>query len=217
MNAPAVTVLSPPKSNTATAGFVSAPPPSPAAEGVVLYINAPLVVNVTPDQVTSAKSIWAMPELASTEAEVTPLFVRVAPPAVYPAEDTSLVAAYAAVVASKDAEDVNKAILNVSPVEALKSCAASRNSALNDVHNACVIAMVYSSNSSDCSIIGSSGVSTFSGSVITMLTFPSAIVHPVLMILALWVVLLGKCPYGLYLRLTASAEISPHRTGFYKP
>tara|TARA_R100000655_G_C2923208_1_gene182698 strand:- start:137 stop:535 length:399 start_codon:yes stop_codon:yes gene_type:complete len=110
--------LSDPKSNTATAGFV---PPD-------LYINAPLAVIVELVQDTSPKSTNAV------APELDVVAVIVLPPASYPVPETSLVVAYAVVVSSSVASDVNKAILNVCDVSELKSISPSNKASLKDVH-----------------------------------------------------------------------------------
>tara|TARA_R110000824_G_scaffold40125_1_gene120570 strand:- start:1879 stop:2109 length:231 start_codon:yes stop_codon:yes gene_type:complete len=68
---------------------------------------------------------------------------RVAPPAVYPVPETSLVVLYAVVEAPKVALDVYKAILNVWDVSLLKSISPPRRAALKDVQTVWVIAMIY--------------------------------------------------------------------------
>jgi len=81
------------------------------------------------ENVSSAKSTNAVvPEVVGSTAVSTP------PPAVYPVPLVSLVVAYAVVSALSVADDVYKAILNVSPEEASKSCAPSISSFLNEVH-----------------------------------------------------------------------------------
>jgi hypothetical protein len=62
------------------------------------------------------------------------ILVRVPPPALYPVPDTSLVAVYAVVDASKDALLSYIASLNVSPPDSKKLCLASINSFLKLVH-----------------------------------------------------------------------------------
>jgi hypothetical protein len=110
--------LSDPKSNTAIAGFV---PPD-------LYINAPLAVIVELVQDTSPKSTNAV------APELDVVAVIVLPPASYPAPEASFVVAYAVVVSSSVASDVNKAILNVCDVSELKSISPSNKASLKDVH-----------------------------------------------------------------------------------
>jgi hypothetical protein len=128
VKSPAVEVLSPPKSRTATAGF---PPPD-------LYIKAPRAVIVAEDHVVSEKSRRAVvPEVVGATT------VSVLPPAVYPVPLTSLVVAYAVVAALSVADEVNNAILNACEVSELKSISPSRSAFLNDVHIACVIAIIY--------------------------------------------------------------------------
>ena len=80
--------------------------------------------------VMSAKSVNAVvPDVVGVT------FVSVPPPAVYvPEFDTSFVAVYAVVDASKDALFVYKANLKVFPVDAVKLCVAVINSFLNEVH-----------------------------------------------------------------------------------
>ncbi|NBW14163.1 MAG: hypothetical protein EBR82_39810, partial [Caulobacteraceae bacterium] len=80
-------------------------------------------------QVVSAKSVKAVvPE------EVGVTLVRVLPPAVYPVPTTSLEVVYAVVAASRVADEVYSAILNVLPLEVVKLCVAVINSTLNEVH-----------------------------------------------------------------------------------
>jgi len=101
-----LTVLSEPKSNTATEG-------SPATES--LYINAPRQVNVALGQLVFAKEMYAvgtelelLPEVGETE------IVSVLPPCVYPpAVGSSPIVVYAVVAGPTLAAAVYKAILNV--------------------------------------------------------------------------------------------------------
>jgi len=96
-------------------------------------------VIVAEDHVVSAKSRNAVvPEVVGF-AEI----VRVLPPAEYPVPLTSLVTEYAVVAALRVADDVYRAILNVCAVSLLKSISPSRSACLNDVHIACVIAIIY--------------------------------------------------------------------------
>tara|TARA_R110002020_G_scaffold241191_7_gene454357 strand:- start:913 stop:1275 length:363 start_codon:yes stop_codon:yes gene_type:complete len=103
---PAVAVLSAPKSKIRTDG-------SPVA--VSLKIIPPRAVMVTEENVKSEKSPIAVVLLV-----VGVTLVNVPPFAVYPVPLTSLLVVYAVVVASREAELVYKAILNVLPVEAVK-------------------------------------------------------------------------------------------------
>jgi len=114
-------VLSAPKSNTATALL---PVPDD------LYISAPRAVILEVVHVTVEKVRYAVPLVAVGLVAI----VSVAPPAVYPVPDASLVTAYAVVSASRFAEDVNNAILNVWDVLLLKSISPSRRATLNEVH-----------------------------------------------------------------------------------
>ena len=73
------------------------------------------------------------------------MFVRVAPPDVYAVPDEfviSLVVAKAVVLAPKVAELVNKAILKVFPVVAVKLCVPTKSSCLKLVQIADVIAII---------------------------------------------------------------------------
>lgn len=81
------------------------------------------------DHVVSAKSVKAVvPELVGVT------FVSVLPPAVYPVPDVSFVVLYAVVDASRVAELVNNAILNVLPVVLVKSWVPVSSCCLKDVH-----------------------------------------------------------------------------------
>tara|TARA_R100001369_G_scaffold6031_1_gene16474 strand:+ start:967 stop:1308 length:342 start_codon:yes stop_codon:yes gene_type:complete len=93
-------VLSAPKSSTATALF---PVPDD------LYISAPraVMLELLHEAVAKVRNAVLSVDVGRVDT------VNVSPPAVYPVPDASLVLAYAAVVASKSAEDVNNAILNV--------------------------------------------------------------------------------------------------------
>ena len=100
VKSPAVEVLSPPKSKIATAG---------SPDCVSLKIIAPLAVMVDELNVVSLKSKNAVvPELVGVTG------VSVLPFAEYPVPLTSLEVVYAVVAASKLAELVYKASLNVS-------------------------------------------------------------------------------------------------------
>jgi hypothetical protein len=74
--------------------------------------------------------------------------VIVTPPAVYPVPDTSPVVLYAVVEALYVAEDKYKAALKVSAVVAARTtpvpklCCPVSNSFMNEVHIACVLAMI---------------------------------------------------------------------------
>jgi hypothetical protein len=96
VNVPAVDVISAPKFNTATALF----------DLLLLYINAPravMVLVVHAGEVKSSRAVVLVPDTEKPEIVI--------PAAVYPVPDTSLVAAYAVVVASSVAADVYSAIL----------------------------------------------------------------------------------------------------------
>ena len=76
----------------------------------------------------------------------TPVLVRVAPPAVYAVPDVFVISfevEYAVVAAPKDAELVNKAILKVSPLDAVKLCVPTKISCLKLVQIADDIAIIY--------------------------------------------------------------------------
>jgi hypothetical protein len=125
VKSPDVDVLSAPKSNAQTEG---------SPEALSLNISAPLAVMLLDEKVKSEKSVKAVvPEVLGST------LVKEAPLAVYPVPDTSLDVVYAEVLASKEAELVYKARLNVLPPEFLKLCTASKISFLKLVHIAVVI------------------------------------------------------------------------------
>ena len=99
VKSPAVDVLSPPKSNTATALSLC----------VSLYINAPRAVIVAVENVKSLKS-----KNAVVPEDVGATAVSAAPAAVYPVPETSLEVVYAVVLASKEADEVYNANLKLS-------------------------------------------------------------------------------------------------------
>jgi hypothetical protein len=90
-------VLSLPKFNTATAAPV-----------VELYINAPRVTKLAPDQVTVLNDKY---DVLLVVLPSGVMGVKTFPPAVYPVPTTSLTELYAVVVLSKLASAVYKAIL----------------------------------------------------------------------------------------------------------
>ena len=128
---PLVTVLSPPNAITATA----------LSDCVSLYINAPFAVKVADVKLTSAKShIAVVPEVVGVT------LVKVAPPAEYADPDVfdiSFDVEYAVVPAPKDASLVNRAILKVLPLVAVRLCVPTKISCLKLVQIADVIAIIY--------------------------------------------------------------------------
>jgi hypothetical protein len=121
VNVFAKVVLSAPKSSTVIALF-----PEPDD----LYISAPraVILELAHEAVAKVRNAVVSVDVGLVD------IVSVSPPAVYPVPDASLVLAYATVSASKSAEDVNNAILNVWLVLLLKSISPSRRATLKEVH-----------------------------------------------------------------------------------
>ena len=99
VKSPAVDVLSPPKSNTATALSLC----------VSLYINAPRAVIVDDEKVKSLKS-----KNAVVPEDVGATAVSAEPVAEYPVPETSFDDVYAVVPAPKEADEVYNANLKLS-------------------------------------------------------------------------------------------------------
>jgi hypothetical protein len=129
---PADAVLSPPKSNTATAG---------SPEAVSLYIKAPLAVIVTPVKDKSAKSV-----IAVFVAKDVPVFTSALPPEEYPpvGEDTWLPVVKDVVDFPNVAELVYIANLNELPPGLLKLCVASKSCFLKELQIAFVVIAIFS-------------------------------------------------------------------------
>jgi hypothetical protein len=105
------------------------------------------VVSVTPVYVILAEGVqYAVPAVTDVlVANGDVPFVTFTPPGVYPAPVTSPVVLYAVVLALYVADAKYKAALNVLPVPVVKLWMPSISSSINDVHIACVFAMMASS------------------------------------------------------------------------
>ena len=105
-----------------------------------LYIKAPLAVKDALVKLTSLKS-----QSAVVPSVVGVTLVRVAPPELYADPDVFEISFYfekAVVAAPKDASLVYKAILKVSPLDAVKLCVPTKSSCLKLLHIADVIAII---------------------------------------------------------------------------